>query len=216
MTKVDYKKFLDDSMLSPQEKLVLKYRKQGVSGREIAEKLGIKIESVWVISHNIVLKCTGKYDNKKHYEYVKKSFEKRMSESEENQKKFKEQQKKYRVRNKDKIKEYNKEYYVNNKNKISEHQKEYYHQNRDGISEYQKKYYEKNRDKIAKKQKEYYNKKRKENISSVKAERIKRNSEIYKMFLSGETVQNISKKLGVSRQTIYNVLSEIKQSHPGE
>ena len=210
MTKVDYKKFLDDSMLSPQEKLVLKYRKQGVSGREIAEKLGIKIESVWVISHNIVLKCTGKYDNKKHYEYVKKSFKKRMSESEENQKKFKEQQKKYRERNKDKKKEYNKEYYVNNKNKISDHQKEYYHQNRDGISEYHKKYYEKNRDKIAKKQKEYYNKKRKENISSAKAERIKRNSEIYEMFLNGETVQNISKKFGLSRQTIYNVLSKIK------
>lgn len=210
MTKVDYKKFLDDSMLSPQEKLVLKYRKQGILGREITEKLGIKIESVWVISHNIVLKCTGKYDNKKHYEYVKKSFKKRMSESEENQKKFKEQQKKYRERNKDKKKEYNKEYYVNNKNKISEHQKEYYHQNRDGISEYHKKYYEKNRDKIAKKQKEYYNKKRKENISSAKAERIKRNSEIYEMFLNGETVQNISKKFGLSRQTIYNVLSKIK------
>lgn len=74
MTKVDYRAFTDDSLLTDQEKEVLKYRKEGVPGRKIAEKLGIKIETVWTISHNIVLKCTGKYDGKKHYEYVKKSF----------------------------------------------------------------------------------------------------------------------------------------------
>ena len=65
MTRVDYKKFTDDSMLSPQEKEVLRYRKKGVPGRNIAEKLGVKIETVWTISHNIVLKCTGKYEEKK-------------------------------------------------------------------------------------------------------------------------------------------------------
>ena len=167
-------------MLSPQEKEVLKYRQEGVPGRKIAEKLGIKIESVWVISHNIVLKCTGQYDSKKHYEYARKSFKKRMAESEDNQEKFKKQQKKYRGQNKDRI------------------------------AKQQKEYYEKNKDRIVKQQKEYYEKNRNYNTSKVKEER---NREIHKMFLCGETVQNISKKFGLSRQTIYNIL---KQKHTPE
>lgn len=193
MLRIDYKNFLDDSMLSPQEKEVLKYRQDGVPGREIAEKLSIKIESVWAISHNIVLKCTGQYDAKKRYEYAKKSFEKRMSESEENKRKFKEQQKQYRERNKEKIKEINRKYYENNKEKLAKKQKEYYQNNKDKISEYQRR-----RCKSAKRMIE-------------KSDRIKRNEEICKMFSDGETVVNISKKYGLSRQTIYNILSDSKQ-----
>lgn len=106
MTRVDYKKFTDDSTLSDQEKEVLKYRKEGVPGRQIAEKLGIKIESVWSISHKIVMKCTGQYDPKKHYEYTKKSLEKNP-----------EPQKKYYQKNKEKFREYRKKYYQENKEK---------------------------------------------------------------------------------------------------
>lgn len=191
-------------MLSPQEKEVLRYRKKGVPGRNIAEKLGVKIETVWTISHNIVLKCTGKYDGKKHYEYVKKSFEKRMSESEENKKKFKDQQKKYREQNKDKIKEYSKGYYERNKDEISAKQKKYYETNKEKLARQHKEYYENNKEKLKRKLK------RNKNSSQVKAERIKRNDEICKMFSDGESVKNISKKFGLSRQTIYNILSKIK------
>lgn len=180
MSRIDYKKFLDDSMLSPQEKQILKYRQDGIPGRQIAEKLGIKIESVWSISHIIVLKCTGRYDNKKQYRYTKKTFERKMSESEDNQIRFKEQQKKYRDRNKDKKKEYNKKYYLENK------------------------------EKIAKQQKEYYEKHRSKEVLLRKAERVKRNNEICKMFLDGETVQDISNKLGLSKQMIHRVLLTIK------
>ena len=181
--RIDYRKFTDDSMLSPQEKEVLKYRQEGVPGRKIAEKLGIKIESVWAISHTIVLKCTGQFDTKKRYEYVKKSFEKRMSESEENKRKFKEQQRHYRERNKEKIKENNRKYYENNK------------------------------ERIARQHKEYYEKGKSNNFSQIKSERIKRNDEICRMFSDGESVKNISKKFGLSRQTIYNIL---KQKHTPE
>lgn len=111
MTRVDYKKFTDDSTLSDQEKEVLKYRKEGVPGRQIAEKLGIKIESVWSISHKIVMKCTGQYDPKKHYEYTKKSLEKNP-----------EPQKKYYQKNKEKFREYRKKYYQENKEKWKKYQ----------------------------------------------------------------------------------------------
>lgn len=191
-------------MLSDQEKRVLKYRQNGTPGREIAKKLGVKIETIWTISHNIVLKCTGKYDNKKHYSYVKKSFNKRMSESEENKKKFKDQQKKYREQNKDKIKEYSKGYYERNKDEISAKQKKYYETNKEKLARQHKEYYENNKEKLKRKLK------RNKNSSQVKAERIKRNEEICKMFSAGETVINISEKFGLSRQTIYNILSKIK------
>lgn len=206
MSRIDYKNF-DDSMLSPQEKEVLRYRKKGVPGRKIAEKLGVKIETIWTISHNIVLKCTGKYDGKKHYEYVKKSFEKRMSESEENKKKFKDQQKKYKDENKDKIKEYSKSYYERNKDEISAKQKKYYETNKEKIAKKQKEYYQNNKDKISEHQRKRY----KSTKTIKKSERIKRNEEICKMFSAGETVINISKKYGLSRQTIYNILSDSKQ-----
>ena len=208
MSRIDYKNFLDDSMLSPQEKEVLRYRKKGVPGRKIAEKLGVKIETVWTISHNIVLKCTGQYDNKKHYEYVKKSFNKRMSKSEEDQKKFKEQQKKYRSENKDKIKEYSKSYYERNKDELLAKQKKYYEANKEKIAKLQKEYYQNNKDKISEYQRKRY-KSAKRMIE--KSERIKRNEEICRMFSAGETVVNISKKYGLSRQTIYNILSDSKQ-----
>lgn len=110
MSRIDYKNF-DDSMLSPQEKEVLRYRKKGVPGRKIAEKLGIKIESVWSISHKIVMKCTGQYDPKKHYEYTKKSLEKNS-----------EPQKKYYQKNKEKFREYRKKYYQENKEKWKKYQ----------------------------------------------------------------------------------------------
>lgn len=111
MTKVDYRAFTDDSLLTDQEKEVLKYRKEGVPGRQIAEKLGIKIESVWSISHKIVMKCTGQYDPKKHYEYTKKSLEKNS-----------EPQKKYYQKNKEKFREYRKKYYQENKEKWKKYQ----------------------------------------------------------------------------------------------
>ena len=111
MTKVDYRAFTDDSLLTDQEKEVLKYRKEGVPGRQIAEKLGIKIESVWSISHKIVMKCTGQYDPKKHYEYTKKSL-----------KKNPESQKKYYQKNKEKFREYRKKYYQENKEKWEKYQ----------------------------------------------------------------------------------------------
>lgn len=111
MTKVDYRAFTDDSLLTDQEKEVLKYRKEGVPGRQIAGKLGIKIESVWSISHKIVMKCTGQYDPKKHYEYTKKSLEKNP-----------EPQKKYYQKNKEKFREYRKKYYQENKEKWKKYQ----------------------------------------------------------------------------------------------
>lgn len=189
-------------MLSPQEKEVLKYRQEGVPGREIAEKLGIKLESVWTISHTIVLKCTGQFDPKKQYEYVKKSFEKRMSESEENKRKFKEQQRQYRERNKEKIKNYSQKYYENNKERIARQHKEYYEANKEKISMYQKKYYEniKSNDSVPKKR------------TSRKAQQSVRNKEIYERFLSGESVTNIAKSVGLSRQRIYIIVADVKKS----
>lgn len=79
------------------------------------------------------------------------------------------------------------------KEKIAKKQKEYYQNNKDKIFEYQRKRY-----KSAK-------------IMIEKSERIKRNEEICKMFSASETVINISKKYGLSRQTIYNILSDSKQ-----
>ena len=205
-TSIDYKQFTDNSVLSTKEKEVLKYRQEGVPGRKIAEILGIKIESVWCISHTIVLKCTGQYDAKKRYEYSKKSMQKRL----ENDEQYAENMQAYR-------REYMRQYNEKNKEKRKE-------KNTERLREYHREYYKKHKEKIKEYQREYQKKRKLESTKpksdKTKTEKIKserriateqRNAEIYQRYLNGENMTDIGKDIGLSRQRIHVIISDIKK-----
>lgn len=184
-------------MLSSQEKQVLKYRQDGVSCRKIADVLGIKLESVWSISHTIVQKCTGQYDFHQKYEYNKRSIEKRIASDESYSKYMRE----YR-------REYMREYRAKNRKKVRDWNREYQEKNAEKLREYRRDYYVANKEKIRDRNREYQREYQKK--SSNKLIISKRNIDIYQRFINGESVASIAYDIGISRQRIYVIISKMK------